>query len=284
MLPPLPPQHRQARKTRFDLTAVLIRRRKAAVALLLALSIGVAALALISFMRLMPVRGDAAHSVEALERVRVLENALTRAYEAAINRDRTPREAQALWSDVARYAKPVSEIEPDDDEEARAIKGFNDDATEALKSIAEGVSFLERSDPLLAASARQNARIGIDRMRDAARSVGDTAARQLDHQMGAARLWLAICIGLVFLTGLMMAVTVLTWVYANHADRARARRLNPGVPAGEAYAEAALRLSLMIDRGPLAVVEWNSDYTCTRWSGRAEEMFGRPAADVVGKR
>ncbi len=271
-------------KPKLDLTDVLIRRRRAAVALLITLSIGVAALAIMTFARLMPVRGDAAHSVEVFNKARALEGAITRANEAVANRDRTPREAQAAWNDVAPFANTVAAITPDDEAEARAIGEFNAELKVALELIATGVSQLEQSDPTLLASARRSAGIGLARLETACRSVLDVSARQVDAQMYAARTWLAICIGLVLLTGLMMAVTVLTWAYANYADRARARRLNPAGSLGEHDAEAAHRLRLLVESGPLAVVEWNSDFVCTRWAGRAQEMFGRSAEEMVGKR
>jgi PAS domain S-box-containing protein len=283
-LPPTTNGVRPARKPKLDLTAVLIRRRKAAVALLITLSIGVAALALVSFAKLMPVRGDAAHSVEVFGRARALEAAVTRANEAVANRDRTPKEAQAAWTAVTPFAHAVAEIVPDDDTEARAVKAFNDQLAESLKSIETGVDHLQRNEPALAGSARSYARIGLESIHTANRAVLDVAARQLDAHMSAARIWLGLCIGLVLLTGLMMAVTVLTWVYANYADRARARRLLPPGSPTEQDAEAEHRFNLLVERGPLAVVEWNTDYICTRWSGRAEEMFGRPASEVVGKR
>ncbi|MDP1662547.1 MAG: ATP-binding protein [Phycisphaerales bacterium] len=281
-MPITPPAPRP--KAKLDLAAVLIRRRKAAVALLITLSIGVAALAILTFARLMPVRGDAAHSVEIFNKARALEGAITRANEAVANRDRTPREAQAAWNDVAPFANTVAALTPDDDAEERAISEFNAELKVALELIATGVSQLEQSDPILVASARRSAGIGLARLDTACRRVLDVSARQVDAQMYAARTWLAICIALVLLTGLMMAVTVLTWVYANYADRARARRLNPAGSLSEHDAEAAHRMRLLVESSPLAVVEWNSDFVCTRWAGRAQEMFGRSAEEVVGKR
>ena len=93
--------HKSGARSSFDFTAALIRRRKAAVTLLLCLSVGVAALALFSFVKLMPVRGDASHSAEVMARIGSLDRALQHASEAVYNKDRTPRESQALWTDAA---------------------------------------------------------------------------------------------------------------------------------------------------------------------------------------
>lgn len=270
-------------KTRFDFTAALVRRRKAAVALLLCLSVGVAALALFSFVKLMPVYGDASHSAEACRRIEALNRAIQNANEAVESKDRTPRESEALWRDVGRFAAPVADIEADDAEEERQLSHFRQELSLATVSLNEAIEFIGKADPALAPSARHRAQAGLFKISKATKELESTITFQLDEQMKAARVWLAVCLGLVLLTGLMMAVTVLTWVYANYADRARARRHGPPRLATEEAVEGAERLSMAIDNGPLAVVEWDTDFVCTRWSGRAEEMFGRPASEMIGK-
>jgi PAS domain S-box-containing protein len=52
--------------------------------------------------------------------------------------------------------------------------------------------------------------------------------------------------------------------------------------------EAALRsalqtLTLHVENSPLAVIEWDHLFRVRRWSKRAEEIFGWPAAEVLGK-
>ena len=271
-------------KTKFDFTAALIRRRKAAVSLLLIFSIGAAVLALVSFVKLLPSSGDASHSGDVLTRIAALDRALYHGNQAVDNKDFTPREAQAMWTNVGRAANVVADTAADDQQEGEALSKFRDELKVGEQSLDDAISRISKADPLLAPSARQFARAGLDRIVSASTALQTTMTRQLDDQIAAARLWLGICIGMVFLTGLMMAVTVLTWIYANHADRARARRMEGYRPPASAEAvNAAERLSEAIENGPLAVVEWDTDFVCTRWSGRAEEMFGRPADTVLGK-
>jgi PAS domain S-box-containing protein len=44
------------------------------------------------------------------------------------------------------------------------------------------------------------------------------------------------------------------------------------------------RLSTLVEKTPLAVVEWDADFAITRWSGQAERIFGWSVSDVIGKR
>lgn len=55
-----------------------------------------------------------------------------------------------------------------------------------------------------------------------------------------------------------------------------------------ARAEAALRLAYQrltyhVENTPLAVIEFDKDFTIKRWSGRAEEIFGWTAAEALSK-
>ncbi|MFT3683806.1 MAG: PAS domain S-box protein [Phycisphaerales bacterium] len=284
-LPPPPPTDptKPAPKPKVDFAGTFVRRRRAAVGLLMALSVGVAALALTAFVKLMPVRGDAVHSTESLARCVALDRALMQGVEAVENKTRTPKEAQSVWEGVLRAADEVARIEADDAQEDRVLAEFRAAREIAAPSINEAINRLNSADATLGASARQYAQSATTRLTAAARDVEDLLARQLDEQMGAARWWLAICIGLLLLTGLIMAATVLTWAYANYLDRKRAKAIGGGLVSEEAV-DAAKRLSTAIDNGPLAVVEWDADFVCTRWSGRAEQIFGRTPAERVGKR
>ena len=53
--------------------------------------------------------------------------------------------------------------------------------------------------------------------------------------------------------------------------------------AEEALRESEQRLRLHFNNSPLAVVEWDADFTVTRWAGEAERMFGWKAEEVIGK-
>ncbi len=44
------------------------------------------------------------------------------------------------------------------------------------------------------------------------------------------------------------------------------------------------RLTKLIDNTPLAVVEWDANFSTTRWAGQAEKIFGWDSHEVVGKR
>ncbi|MFO0877449.1 MAG: PAS domain S-box protein [Gemmataceae bacterium] len=63
--------------------------------------------------------------------------------------------------------------------------------------------------------------------------------------------------------------------YADITERKRAERET---------ANLGLRLQSLVDNTPLAVVEWDADFRISRWSRRAEELFGWSAGEVVGKR
>jgi PAS domain S-box-containing protein len=43
------------------------------------------------------------------------------------------------------------------------------------------------------------------------------------------------------------------------------------------------RLETLIDNTPLAVIEWDSDFRITRWSGQAHRTFGWSATEIVGR-
>ena len=53
--------------------------------------------------------------------------------------------------------------------------------------------------------------------------------------------------------------------------------------AEEALRESEERLRLHFENSPLAVVEWDADFTVTRWAGEAERMFGWKAEEVMGR-
>jgi PAS domain S-box-containing protein len=48
--------------------------------------------------------------------------------------------------------------------------------------------------------------------------------------------------------------------------------------------QASKRLQLHFDNSPLAVVEWDSEYNVTMWSGQAEKIFGWKSSETVGKK
>jgi len=48
-------------------------------------------------------------------------------------------------------------------------------------------------------------------------------------------------------------------------------------------AELVQRVTSLVDNTPLAVIEWDADFTVTRWAGHAEKLFGLTADEVVGK-
>jgi PAS domain S-box-containing protein len=47
--------------------------------------------------------------------------------------------------------------------------------------------------------------------------------------------------------------------------------------------EASQRLRLHVENSPLAVVEWDSQFRVTRWTGAAEQFFGWRAEEILGK-
>lgn len=52
----------------------------------------------------------------------------------------------------------------------------------------------------------------------------------------------------------------------------------------ESLREALQKLTFHVENSPLAVVEWDRNYRVSRWSQRAEEIFGWKAEEVLGKR
>jgi two-component system cell cycle sensor histidine kinase/response regulator CckA len=50
-----------------------------------------------------------------------------------------------------------------------------------------------------------------------------------------------------------------------------------------ALRESKERLLFHTDNSPMAVVEWNTDFVVTRWTGAAEKMFGWSAEETIGK-
>lgn len=53
--------------------------------------------------------------------------------------------------------------------------------------------------------------------------------------------------------------------------------------ADQAMRGARERLMLHVEHSPLAVIEWDRQWRVTRWSGRAEAIFGWSASEVIGK-
>ena len=53
--------------------------------------------------------------------------------------------------------------------------------------------------------------------------------------------------------------------------------------AEEAAHTAYQQLSFHVERSPLAVIEWDSDFRVSRWSQSAERLFGWKAEEVIGK-
>jgi PAS domain S-box-containing protein len=53
--------------------------------------------------------------------------------------------------------------------------------------------------------------------------------------------------------------------------------------AEEALHESEERLRLHMENSPMAVIEWDTNFTVTRWAGEAEKIFGWSAEEVVGK-
>jgi PAS domain S-box-containing protein len=47
--------------------------------------------------------------------------------------------------------------------------------------------------------------------------------------------------------------------------------------------ESEERLKFYMDNSPMAIVEWDSDFIVTRWTGESEKIFGWKAEEVVGK-
>jgi PAS domain S-box-containing protein len=55
------------------------------------------------------------------------------------------------------------------------------------------------------------------------------------------------------------------------------------VQAEEKLHESEERLKFHIENSPLAVIEWDKNFVVTRWTGKAEQVFGWNAAETVGK-
>lgn len=53
--------------------------------------------------------------------------------------------------------------------------------------------------------------------------------------------------------------------------------------AEKAKLESEERLRFYMDNSPMAIVEWDSDFRVTRWTGESEKIFGWNAEEVVGK-
>jgi len=56
------------------------------------------------------------------------------------------------------------------------------------------------------------------------------------------------------------------------------------VQATESLRESEQRLKYHFENSPLAVVEWDADFTVTRWSSEAERIFGWKNEEIVGAR
>ena len=70
---------------------------------------------------------------------------------------------------------------------------------------------------------------------------------------------------------LLIVISLLTVIIIQRRRSATARR------------ESEERLRFHTDNSPMAVVEWNTDFVVTRWTGAAEKMFGWSAEETIGK-
>jgi len=88
-----------------------------------------------------------------------------------------------------------------------------------------------------------------------------------------------------------------TWIYAivnaglfayTHEKPARivviAHDITERKKMEEALRESEQRLKFHFEKSPLAVVEWDTDFIVTQWSGEAERLFGWKKEEVIGKR
>jgi PAS domain S-box-containing protein len=53
--------------------------------------------------------------------------------------------------------------------------------------------------------------------------------------------------------------------------------------AEKSVRESEERLSFYTNNSPMAVVEWDSDFVVTKWTGESEKMFGWSAEETIGK-
>ncbi len=86
---------------------------------------------------------------------------------------------------------------------------------------------------------------------------------------------------------LVLFFSLFLWRSAANLSHAVAKqeRANEALRESDARASAALeRLRIHVETTPLAVVEWDADYRVTRYSRRAEELYGWSAREVLGKR
>jgi PAS domain S-box-containing protein len=60
--------------------------------------------------------------------------------------------------------------------------------------------------------------------------------------------------------------------------------ITPSKLADIAVSESQKRLSLFIEQSPLAIIQWNPDFTIAEWNPAAERVFGFSKDEAVGKR
>jgi len=61
------------------------------------------------------------------------------------------------------------------------------------------------------------------------------------------------------------------------------RNITDRKDAEDKLLQAYLRLNLLVDNSPLAVIEWDNNFHIKRWAGEAQKVFGWTSDEVLGK-
>jgi PAS domain S-box-containing protein len=292
------------------------QRSKLAVILIVALSIS----ALLLVWALMRAWSAGASIVRTDEPSRVISALDQQANEvrSSIANAAMPENSYAIWMDFTHRADDVLKIEPADEMQLADWAKLSPKLTQSRDTVRRAADMLKggqntsavvsaRGMVLQAVSSIEKELSETKRGMDAGRA---SATRDLMVSIFILAIAMLLCLVLVMMllfdffwrqrrTSLITTTTTTTTSFAPAASAAETlpaasptlqalapQTLVAAPPAGESsgFSEdlANRRLKIALDESPLAVVEWSPDHTITRWAGRAEEMFGWRADEIVG--
>lgn len=84
-------------------------------------------------------------------------------------------------------------------------------------------------------------------------------------------------LGVVIFLGMGLFMCLIAEIYRRNRDKVAAYAREAAVHESERL------LHFHMDNSPMAVIEWDKDFIITRWTGRAEQIFGWSAAETIGK-
>jgi PAS domain S-box-containing protein len=172
--------------------------------------------------------------------------------------------------------------------EARARQKSNEVLAAVLRNLPEGVFVFDGNDNRPIVNERGMALIGSNKSGQeamAGNEIMDLVVAQANRAVEHGNFENEIVPGIANGDKRVFSVSGAA-IRSKHASLARVvviSDVTERIRADEIVREYLERLHALLENTPLAAIEWGSDRIVRRWSKRAEELFGWPASEVLGK-